>query len=146
MARPSKYETDVQPRLIEIEAWARDGLTLDQIANNLGIHRDTLNEYKKAYSDLADALKRGKEVVDIEVENALFKAATGYYYEEETVTNSGRKVTVRKYEKPNTTAMIFWLKNRKREAWRDKQDVEHTGENGGPMQVLFNIPRPKKEG
>jgi transposase len=145
MGRPSKYESEVKPRLLEIEAWARDGLTLDQIAHNLGIALSTLCEYKNQYTELAEALKRGKEVVDIEVENALFKAATGYYYEEETVTNSGRKVTVRKYEKPNTTAMIFWLKNRKREAWRDKQDVEHTGENGGPMQVLFNIPRPKKD-
>jgi transcriptional regulator with XRE-family HTH domain len=146
--RPSKYETDVKPKLHLIEGWARNGLTLEQIASNLGISVPSLIKYREQHVELFEALKSGKDEADIEVENALYKAATGYYYEEETVTPSGRKVTVRRYEKPNTTAMIFWLKNRKREVWRDKQDIEHTGENGGPMQIVWSggMPRPKREG
>ena len=71
----SKYETDVKPRLIEIEAWKRDGLTDEQICKNLGIVKDTFYKYKEKYTDFSDALKKGKEVADIEVENALFKRA-----------------------------------------------------------------------
>ena len=115
--------------LIEIEGWARDGLTNEQIAHNIGINPDTLYTWIKRFPDVSESLKRGKEVVDRQVENALFKSAIGYMYEEETVTNAGDVVTTRKYAKPNTTAQIFWLKNRKPEAWRDKQeqDVNMTG-------------------
>ena len=81
---------------------------------------------------IMQALKKGKEVVDRQVENALFKTATGFYYDEETVTNQGEVVTVRKYSKPNTTAQIYWLKNRKREVWTDKQELDLTVE-----QVVF---------
>lgn len=59
--------------LLQLESWARDGLTDEQIAANIGISRSTLNEWKKKYSDISDTLKRGKEVVDIQVENALLK-------------------------------------------------------------------------
>jgi hypothetical protein len=141
----SKYETHVQPKLMLVEAWARDGLTLDQIAHNLGIHRDTLNEYKNRYSDLSDSLKSGKDEADIEVENALFRNATGYHYKEQVATPSGMVVEVEKYAHPNTTAQIFWLKNRRPAQWRDKQDVEHSGPDGQPMQVVWSggMPRPK---
>lgn len=70
--------------LLKIEGWARDGLTDEQIAENIGIRRPTLYDWKKKYSDISDALKRGKEVVDRQVENALFKSAVGYEYTERT--------------------------------------------------------------
>lgn len=107
-----------------IEGWARDGLTDKQIAENIGVSERTFTEWKKRYSSISSVLKKGKEVVDRQVENALFKTATGYYYDEETVTNQGEVVTVRKYSKPNTTAQIYWLKNRKRDVWTDKQEVQ----------------------
>ena len=110
--------------LIKIEGWARDGLTNEQIAHNIGINPDTLYTWIKKYPDIAESLKRGKEVVDRQVENALFKSAIGYMYEEETVTNAGDVVTTRKYAKPNTTAQIFWLKNRKPDTWRDRQEQD----------------------
>lgn len=110
--------------LIKIEGWARDGLTNEQIAHNIGINPDTLYTWIKKYPDIAESLKRGKEVVDRQVENAMFKAAIGYMYEEETVTNAGDVVTTRKYAKPNTTAQIFWLKNRKPDTWRDRQEQD----------------------
>lgn len=126
MARPSKYESHVQPKLMLIEAWARDGLTDEQIANNLGIALSSFYEYKKEYSEFADALKNGKETIDVMVENALLKSALGYEYTEEQVGKDG-VYEVKKYAQPNTTALIFWLKNRRPAAWRDKQDIEHSG-------------------
>lgn len=115
-------QLEMDDKLILVEGWARDGLTDDQIAEKLGVGRTTLYKWKREKPDFANALKKGKEVVDREVENALLRAALGYEYEEETVTNKGEVVTVRKYQPPNTTAAIFWLKNRKPQEWRDKQE------------------------
>ena len=119
----SKYETDVKPRLIEIEAWKRDGLTNEQIMKNLGIGRDSFYRYKDKYSEFSDALKKGKEVADIEVENALFKRAI-----EEVKEIDGKKSTYIKEvvkEMPGDVgAQIFWLKNRKSSKWKDKQDID----------------------
>ena len=112
--------------LLQIEGWAKDGLIDEQIAKNMGIAYSTFKDWKKRFPDLSDVLKRSKEVVDREVENALFESAKGFVYEEETVTNTGEVVTIKKYSKPNVTAQIFWLKNRKRNEWRDKQEIEQT--------------------
>lgn len=112
--------------LLKIEGWAKDGLIDEQIAKNMGVAYSTFKDWKKRFPDLSDVLKRSKEVVDREVENALFESAKGFIYEEETVTNTGEVVTVKKYSKPNVTAQIFWLKNRKRNEWRDKQEIEQT--------------------
>ncbi|ALQ38928.1 transposase [Fusobacterium hwasookii ChDC F300] len=127
----SKYETDVKPRLVEIEAWKRDGLTNEQICKNLGIVKDTFYKYKEKYTDFSDALKKGKEVADIEVENALFKRAIGYKYKEvikEVKEIDGKKSTYVKEvikEMPGDVgAQIFWLKNRKSSKWKDKQDID----------------------
>lgn len=126
MARPSKYGTHVEPKLNLVEAWARDGLTDEQIANNLGVAYSTFREYKKDYPALSAALQKGKDDIDVMVENALLKAALGFEYEEEQVSKDG-VYSVKKYAQPNTTALIFWLKNRRPQAWRDKQDVSMSG-------------------
>ena len=120
-----KYEKWLEPEsLILLEGWARDGLTDEQISKKIGISRSTLNDWKAKYSDISDTLKRGKEVVDIQVENALLKRALGYEYTEEKVEISekdGRKVTQTvKHVAPDTTAQIFWLKNRRPEKWRSE--------------------------
>lgn len=123
--------------LLIIEGWARDGLIDEQIAKNIGISRSTLSVWKTKYPDISDALKKGKEVVDREVENALLKRALGYRYTETTKEavkdpETGEvKMTVTKevtkQVSPGTTAQIFWLKNRKPDKWRDKQEYEdHT--------------------
>lgn len=125
--------------LLKLEAWARDGLNDEQIATKMGISVATLYNYKRDHLEILEALKRGKEVVDIEVENALLKRAKGYKYTEvtkELVKNEDgelelqvtKKVT--KEVQPDTTAQIFWLKNRKPKEWRDKTDVEHSGTLG----------------
>ena len=85
-------------KLILLEGWSRDGLTKDQIAKNMGIGRTTLFEWEKKEPNITNALKKGREVVDFEVENALLKSAL----------------------EGNVTAQIFWLKNRKQLQWREK--------------------------
>jgi hypothetical protein len=144
-----KYEDWLTPEgLLLIEGWARDGLTDEQIAGNMGIKRQTLYEWKKKYPDISDTLKKGKEVVDRQVENALLKRALGYRYEEVTkekgpvfdeegnavLDQNGNiifalqpvKVVVKEVQ-PDVTAQIFWLKNRKPDEWRDKKETELSG-------------------
>ena len=120
--------------LIKIEGWARDGLTDEQIAGNMGIKRQTLYEWKKKYPVFSDTLKRGKEIIDRQVENSLLKRALGYEYDEVTTTTypNGEEETKRvtKHVVPDTTAQIFWLKNRKPDDWRDKEDVNLSGDIG----------------
>jgi hypothetical protein len=98
----SKYEKWLEPDgLILLQGWARDGLTEEQIAHNMGISARTLSTYKKQHFPILQALKKGKEVVDFAVENALLKKALA----------------------GDVTAMIFWLKNRKQLRWRDRHEV-----------------------
>lgn len=134
-----KYEEWLEPEgLLKIEGWARDGLTDEQIAENMGIRRETLYEWKKKYPNISNTLKRGKEIVDRQVENALLKRALGYKYDEVTKELIENKDTgemelkttkiVTKEVVPDTTAQIFWLKNRKPNDWREKRDVEMSGE------------------
>lgn len=121
-----KYEEWLMPDgLLKIEGWARDGLTNEQIAHNIGISTTTLYDWCNNYPNFSDALKKGKEVVDREVENALLKRALGYCYEETTreTDETGQLVVTKIVTKevvPDTTAQIFWLKNRKPKEWRDK--------------------------
>lgn len=128
-----KYEQWLTPEgLLKLEGWARDGLTDEQIAENMGINKATLYRWKEKYCDICDTLKRGKEVVNFQVENALLKRALGYEYEEvsekyESGTLTEKKVT-KKQVVPDTTAQIFWLKNRRPDKWKDKQDVQVSGE------------------
>lgn len=124
MARKSKYDTHVKPYLDEIQGWAMSGLTDEQIAMNLDIGTSTLHEYKKKYPEFLDSIKKGKDIADAQVVNALFKTATGFSYYEETTNAVGDVVSVQKYAKPNTTAQIFWLKNRQSDKWRDKTEVK----------------------
>ncbi|MBQ7385027.1 MAG: helix-turn-helix domain-containing protein [Ruminococcus sp.] len=134
-----KYEKWLEPdSLLLLEAWARDGLTDEQIAHNMGITRETLRVWKNKFSVISATLKRGKDVVDIEVENALLKRALGYTYTETTKergvnpeTGKVELITTKVVTKevvPDTTAQIFWLKNRRPDLWRDKQSMELSGE------------------
>lgn len=143
MAKGKYQEWLTEEGLLQLESWARDGLTDEQIASNMGIGYSTLQTWKSKYQDIQDTLKSGKEVVDIQVENALLKRALGYSYDEVTrervldydqstgqVVGSHMEITktVKKEVQGDTTAQIFWLKNRRPEQWRDKRDVSVEGE------------------
>ena len=141
MAKSKADEWLEQDKLTLLEGWARNGLTDEQIAINIGISRSTLFEWRKNNQDISNALKKGKEVVDIEVENALLKRALGY-----TVTLKEQKVDkdgcvhdlVKDVHVPgDTTAQIFWLKNRRKQQWRDKVEVETNGEELNKVKELL---------
>lgn len=159
MARISKYEewkknNEIDDKLFLIKGWSRDGLSQQQIASNLGINVDTLIEYKKKYSDFSEALKKGKEIVDIEVENALHKKALGYnvpvrkaFKVKEVIYNdNGKKIRETEHLEyadeeihvpADTTAQIFWLKNRKKNQWRDKVEYETNNDDLNKVKELL---------
>lgn len=111
-----KYERWLEPDgLTLLEGWARDGLTDEQIAKNVGVNPATLYDWKNKFPKISEALKKGKEIVDYQVENALLASALD----------------------GNTTAQIFWLKNRKPNAWRDKPD-ERSAESQG-VQIIDDL-------
>ena len=114
--------------LLRAEGWARDGLTDEQIAKNIGISIRTLYDWKKSFPQFLQSLKRGKEVIDLEVKNALHKRAIGYEYEEKTYKNGKLVKVVKKQQPPDVTAQIFWLKNRNPEKWRDTKNIDVKGE------------------
>lgn len=132
MSKQGKYhEWLTKDGLLKIESWARDGLTNEQIAKNIGITRKTLQEWINKYSDISNALKKGKEVVDIEVENALLKRALGYEYEEvktliEEVDGKKKKKVEKtiKHVPADVSAGIFWLRNRKGLVWSNRDAIE----------------------
>ena len=149
-----KYQEWLEPDgLLKLEGWARDGLNDEQIAKNMGINVATLYKYKNLYSKINEALKRGKEVIDIEVENALLNKAMGFkvmvkksYKVKDVEYDNGRKVKEseriemvdeEQYIPPDTTAQIFWLKNRKPAEWRDKQNAEI--EQNKPFEVSITV-------
>lgn len=163
-----KYEYWLTPEgLLELEGWARDGLIEEQIAKNMGISRSTLNDWKKKYPDISNTLKKGKEVADRNVENALYESAIGKKYKvkkpikvKEIQYRDGKRVKEVEHIEyaeeeivipPNTTAQIFWLKNRKPDVWRDKQDV-HVKDDTNKKKKMDNIAsilkqmKPVKEG
>lgn len=131
-------------KLILLEGWARDGLTEEQIAKNMGIGRTTLYEWKKKEPNIANTLKKGKEVIDFEVENALLKKALGYTItlNKQKVTKDGDVVDIQEdvHVAPDTTAQIFWLKNRKPDKWRDKvQNDDDEKDIKNAKDIIFKI-------
>lgn len=140
MAKSTIAEWEEADKLLLLEAWARDGLTDEQIAGNIGITVRCLYNWKKKSVPIFQSLKTGKEVADIEVENALRKKALGFRETEQAVGTrktveyeNGKRVRevsepvvteVERYYPPDTTAQIFWLKNRKPGQWRDKREQE----------------------
>lgn len=129
-----KYQRWLTPEgLLLIQGWARDGLTDEEIACKMGVTRKTLYEWMNRFSDIRDTIKKNKEVADREVEQALFRKATGYKIKEVTrerrinpLTREPELVVIKEIEKdvaPDTAAQVFWLKNRKPNEWRDKREV-----------------------
>ena len=109
-----------------LSGWARKGLTDNEIAKNIGISRKTLSVWKGKNVLIRNTLKNNKEIADIIVENALFKSATGYDYEEDVIIN-GQIKTITRHVPASNTAQIFWLKNRMPDRWREKQDINVEG-------------------
>ncbi len=134
---PIQYDPNRYPQYAR--ALAMEGLTNEQIAERMGMTKRTLQNWRRDYPEFSAAIKIGKEESDSQVEMSLFKRAMGYTItEEKTIINpdgSTRIETVEKEVAPDTTAQIFWLKNRQRQKWMDVNRTEMTGPNGNPIAV-----------
>lgn len=155
MAKAKYDEWLTEDGLTMIEAWAREGLTEEQIARKMGVSARTLGAWKVAHAPILQALKRGKAPVDTKVENSLLRRAMGYQYEEvveapfeDPKTGETKMVVVKRTTKhmpPDVTAQIYWLKNRRPDKWRDKPADQNGGEGDGQtIRVIFD-PLPEED-
>jgi hypothetical protein len=142
--RPSKYDP-VNNEIVE--KLCRLGVTDAELAEHFNVSESTINLWKEKHKEFSESIKRGKIEADVKVANSLFKRANGFKYKERTfeqtmitsVSEAGQLVQtpgtlvkiVEKQVAPDTTAQIFWLKNRRPKVWRDKQELAVTG--NGPI-------------
>lgn len=122
--RPSKFD---QINLEQVRKLAEAGWTDQQMSDFFGISNRTWHDWKKAHAEFSHSLKDWKKHADERVERSLYERATGYSHPEDKAFNDGGKamtVPTTKHYPPDTTACIFWLKNRQPDQWRDKQHVE----------------------
>lgn len=119
-----------EDNLMLLECWARDGYTFQDIANRIGISISTLRGWRVQYPDIDNALKKGREIIDYKVENALLKSALGYHTKEVKVTTTIRfgktvetiKEVTDKEQAPNVSAIQCWLYNRLPNKWKKNRD------------------------
>jgi hypothetical protein len=135
MARPTKFKEEFTA---QAEKLCKLGATDMEVADFLEIEVRTLYRWKAENEAFCQALKAGKDVADDRVERSLFARANGYEHDEVDIRVVGGEIVqtpIRKYYAPDTTAAIFWLKNRKPKEWRETKAVELTGAGGGPVVV-----------
>lgn len=137
--RPTKFK----PEYVSIaKAMARLGATDAEMATAFGVTVSTVALWKVQHKDFSDAQKVGKVIADARVEASLYRRAQGYEHDEvdmRVVDDKLVKTKIRKHYPPDTTACIFWLKNRKPKEWRDKIDTTLSGPDGGPVQTTTRI-------
>ena len=129
--RKSKYRTHVEPFLARITAWCKAGALEKDLCKKLGISESALNDYKTRFPELSQAIIDGKMEPDDLVESTLLKRALGYTYEEVKTTSfadnkdSRRQLVIRTTHEvsADVRAMIFWLKNRRPQRWRDRSEL-----------------------
>lgn len=125
----TRWDTHIKPSLKLIEHWARNGVIDKDIAQRIGVAYSTFRKYKCEKPELEEALRLSKEVADANVESALYRRAVGYRYTETKVTRESggvTKVETTREALPDTTAQIFWLKNRCPDKWRENHSIELT--------------------
>jgi len=139
--RPTKF-TSID--IGQVKKLAVAGWTDDQISDFFNINQSTLNRWKKSHPSFCKSLKDWKSAADEKVEKALYQRACGFEHPEEVIMQYRGDVirvnTTKKYP-PDTAACFIWLKNRKHLEWKDKQEIEHSGEVKGPVIYL---PRQEK--
>ena len=113
--------------LLEIKKWIEDGLYDKQIAKNIGIAQKTFIEWKDKYETFRTTVEKSRGVACLELINATFKAAKGYYVQEQTLDAKGNKRVVRKWIPANASAQIFLLKNWLPNDYKDKRDMNFEG-------------------
>lgn len=135
MARPTKYQ----------EAYAEQarklcllGYTDAELADFFEVSEATINNWKLEHSEFLESIKKGKAIADGNVTDRLYQRAMGFVAPDvdiRVIENKIVETPFDKYYPPDTAAAIFWLKNRQKDKWRDKQDHEVTGKDGGAIQI-----------
>lgn len=135
--RPTKYKPEYNEQARKL---CLLGATDEELADFFEVHVDSIYEWKKTHPEFADALKLGKRIADANVAEKLYKRATGYSHEAVKIfadpkTGAEMVVPYTEHYPPDTTACIFWLKNRDKERWRDKHETEVSGKDGNSLVV-----------
>lgn len=131
IAPPNKYSYwTTAEGLLKLECWARGGLVDKEIADKMGTTVKSLCEWKNKFPAIREALKKGKEEPDEQVKKSLLKTALGYPTVEKKVKKDGNgkileEVIITREVPPNPTSIIFWLKNRRPNEWREKKEVDY---------------------
>ena len=137
--RPSKYKPEYAEQAKKL---CDLGATDEDLADFFEVGIRTIANWKAEHSEFLQALKSGKDSADDRVERSLYQRAVGYSYDAIHFSSFQGAVTetlYRAHVPPDVTAQIFWLKNRRRDEWRDKQEHEHTGANGAPLVPVINF-------
>lgn len=148
--RPSRYK---QEYCVQAYKLCLLGSTDKQMADFFGVVESTINKWKLDHPEFSESIKKGKEIADMEIANSLFERAKGATVKKKQAIKLKRVeyefgkrvleeerieiVEVEEELPPDTTSAIFWLKNRNPEQWRDKQQHELTGPNGGDINVTI---------
>ena len=148
--RPTKYRAEFAEQARKL---TRLGATDKELAEFFDVTEQTINTWKKRHPEFLESLKTGKALADAEVAEKLFQRATGYEHKAVKISASpdGKEHVTEFTERypPDTTAAIFWLKNRRPDLWRDRIDTTLSGPNGGAVQIAstveFVMPRPWQE-
>ncbi len=133
--RPSLYKPEHAETARKL---CKLGATTSELADFFDVSVSTVSLWLVTHPEFSEAVKKGKEVADDRVEESLYRRACGYEHDEvdiRVVANELVMTPIRKHYPPDSTAMIFWLKNRRADQWRDKTQQEHTGKDGGPIQL-----------
>ena len=138
MGRPSKYQEQFPEQAAYL---TKLGATDKDLAEFFKVSESTINLWKEEHPEFSESLKQGKEYADSLVVKSLYKRATGYEFEDIQFASFQGEIFSEKYTKhipPDITAIIFWLKNRRPEEWRDKQEIDHTskGKSITPNKTL----------
>lgn len=137
--RPSKYDPKFCKQVLKL---SRLGATTQEIADFFEVHRDTVNEWANAHEEFATAMRSGKLEADAEVAHSLYRRAKGYshkaikiHFDKDGLVNTHDYIE--RYP-PDTTACIFWLKNRQPDKWRDRQEV--AVDSAKPIVFAYTMP------
>ena len=141
VGRPTKYQDTYPAQALKL---CKLGATDKEIAAFFEVHVDTIDEWKRVHPSFSESLKEGKQLADAEVAHKLFHRATGYSHKAVKIvadakTKEEHIVEFVEHYPPDTTAAIFWLKNRRPDLWRDKVDHGLSGPNGGPVETVTRI-------
>lgn len=135
--RPTKYKPEYTQQAVKL---SKIGATDAQIADFFEVNIDTITEWKKVHPEFSVALKEAKaQFDDVLVEQSLARRAQGFMRVKEVFNPEGIKELIQEEVPPDTTACIFWLKNRQPQQWREKQEHEHTGKDGAPLMAVLNV-------